>query len=710
MDAITKAHTRRAWLEVLAFAVVFVAVWLPRALALDQFVALDENNWIPRSAKFYSALEQGRFADTFQREHPGVTTMWAGSAGILWNYFSPKGPEASPLTFDEYNLLIRQHKYSVLEVLSSGRFFMVLSSTLALVLAFVFARRLIGFLPALVGFLLIAFDPFHAAHSRLLHLDGLLASLLLLALLSFLSFLQNRRASDLILSGVAGGLSWLTKSPSAFLIPATILLSGFDAWSRRSLRGGTRFYTILWEALWPLAVWGLVALVVFIAFWPAMWVDPIGTLSKVTGQALGYASGGHATPVFFNGTIYPDGKIDDLSFYPISYLWRSTPIVLLGLLMAAVGFIWRLGPFAKAETRRAISGLVLFVIVFALLHSLGAKKFDRYLLPVYAPLDLVAATGWVSIVTWLGTRRSGPVRRYGAWALLTIAVLVQAMAIGWTFPYYLSYYNPLMGGSKRAPETMMIGWGEGLDEAARYLNERPLAADLRVTAWYGDSFSPFFVGSTRSLPFLSELTEAQVQQALDTDFAVIYIHQWQRQMPRQLLEALAEQTPVHSVWIDGLEYARIYKLINVPPPPEPSQLIAEGNLGGVARLVGYDPPPPLQAPMGSALPLTLTWECLGTTESEYTVFLHLVGDDKRPVTQVDSQPLGGRYPTTAWDVGERLVDPYQLAIPPDLPPGEYELLAGMYLLSTGNRLPLLDQEGKAVGDSISLGQVDITER
>jgi dolichyl-phosphate-mannose--protein O-mannosyl transferase len=70
----------------------------------------------------------------------------------------------------------------VLELLTAGRFFMVLLNTIALTLAFVCARNLLSLAPALIGFLLIAFDPFHVAHSRLLHLDGLLSSLLLLAM------------------------------------------------------------------------------------------------------------------------------------------------------------------------------------------------------------------------------------------------------------------------------------------------------------------------------------------------------------------------------------------------------------------------------------------------------------------------------------------------------------------------------------------------
>lgn len=697
------------WLEVLAFLIVVMALWLPRVASLDRFVTIDENNWVPRSVRFYAALVQGDYAATFLREHPGVTTMWAGTGGVLWKTLPLEDTTAELIRIDEHGLAIRGHDFTVLELLEAGRFFIVLANTVVLALAYLFARRLLGLLPAFLGFLLIAFDPFHVAHSRLLHLDGLLSSLLLLALLADLSFLRGHRLFALLVSGVAGGLSALTKSTAAFLVPTLVLLSAADAWHRRSAGGSVRIGRLLWQFAWPLLLWGGVALLVFVALWPAMWVDPLGTLAKVSGQALQYAGRGHASPEFFAGQIYANGEITTPLFYPISYLWRATPVVLVGLVLAAGAFFLRQGPFSNRETRRAIMGLVLYVVIFAILHTLGAKKFDRYLLPVYAPLDLIAATGWVALAAWLGAQRFVFRWRYVALLLLGVAIAFQAAGTLHTFPYYLSHYNPLLGGSRRAPEVMQIGWGEGLDQAAHYLDQRPDAPDLQATVWYGQSFAHFFSGETRSLPFRSELSPAQVQEALNTDYMVAYIHQWQRQMPQQLMEALAGMTPVKSIWVDGLEYVRIYKLMGPPPPPEPSRPIADGTLGDVVRLAGYDLPEPLHLVPGATLPLTLTWESLASTGNDYTVFVHLVGADGRPLAQVDSQPLGGDYPTSYWDVGERLADPYRVSIPVDLPPGEYALLTGMYLLSTEERLPLLGEGGGAVGDSIPLGRLTVVE-
>jgi hypothetical protein len=41
---------------------------------------------------------------------------------------------------------------------------------------------------------------------------------------------------------------------------------------------------------------------------------------------------------------------------------------------------------------------------------------------------------------------------------------------------------------------------------------------------------------------------------------VIYIHQWQRNTPEKILDYLSAKIPEYSVWINGIEYARVYKI------------------------------------------------------------------------------------------------------------------------------------------------------
>ena len=252
-------------------------------------------------------------------------------------------------------------------------------------------------------------------------------------------------------------------------------------------------------------------------------------------------------------------------FYPINYLWRATPLTILGLLLLGLSFIMRRRIYFQREQQNSALVLALFVLLYTAFMTMGAKKFDRYLLPVFAPLDILAAVGWVTILTsiyhLLRNRLSSITQlrfvEISSGLLLIIAFIWQSWGVMRTAPYYLSYYNPLLGGAERAPEVMMIGWGEGLDQAARYLNQSSEAGKLRVMSWYYDGpFSYFFSGTT-----LLEEFPVKPQELPKVDYIVIYIHQLQRMLPSEkFLTFIDKQALEHVVRIGGIPYAYIYRM------------------------------------------------------------------------------------------------------------------------------------------------------
>jgi 4-amino-4-deoxy-L-arabinose transferase-like glycosyltransferase len=117
------------------------------------------------------------------------------------------------------------------------------------------------------------------------------------------------------------------------------------------------------------------------------------------------------------------------------------------------------------------------------------------------------------------------------------------------------------------------------------------------------------------------------------------------------------------------------------------------SFAGQIELLGYD-----ATQQGSGLVVTLHWRCLQAIDDEYTVFVHLLDTGDRVITQHDSQPRDGRYPTSIWDAGEVVADPHLLSLPPDLPAGPYRLRVGLYVLESGERLEMQEN-----GDSVELG-------
>ena len=155
-------------------ALLFLAVWLPRVLQLDTFVTTDERRWLTRSANYYTAITHNDLANTIQTDHPGVTVMWAGALGFVKDY--PTYAQESPgqVYYDRFEVWINENTdHRLLDLLVAGRWWMVLAISLLLTLSFLPLRVIFDAKLAIVGVLFMAWDPFHIALSRMLHLDGL---------------------------------------------------------------------------------------------------------------------------------------------------------------------------------------------------------------------------------------------------------------------------------------------------------------------------------------------------------------------------------------------------------------------------------------------------------------------------------------------------------------------------------------------------------
>jgi hypothetical protein len=127
------------------------------------------------------------------------------------------------------------------------------------------------------------------------------------------------------------------------------------------------------------------------------------------------------------------------------------------------------------------------------------------------------------------------------------------------------------------------------------------------------------------------------------------------------------------------------------------------NFGGKIALVGYEVDRRKAEP-GEAIHLTLYWQGLANTEDNYTVFVHLLREEDQIWARVDRQPQAH---TSTWSKGQTVVDEYELVTPPDAPPDVYEIEVGLYLPETGDRLDILDQDGRPMGNRVLLSKVRV---
>jgi len=261
---------------------------------------------------------------------------------------------------------------------------------------------------------------------------------------------------------------------------------------------------------------------------------------------------------FFLGRVYTDDDVALLLrpvFYPVVTALRLSPITFLGLLMGLIVLAvtaavkWRGAGLALRRLDRRTVALVAFLVLYTCMMTISPKKLDRYLLPAYPALVILAVLGlWSAIRRWLPAQ--------WRWATVLVLGIGQCAMLASVEPYPLSFYNPLLGGAAAARQTMIVGWGEGLDQVATYLNAQPDADRIVAVSLYKDQLVPVFRGNG-----------ARLEDWRKANYLVNYVNMEQRRLLPGPLQALVATTaPDFTVWINGIAYARVFQI-----PPEVRQ-------------------------------------------------------------------------------------------------------------------------------------------
>ena len=104
--------------------------------------------------------------------------------------------------------------------------------------------------------------------------------------------------------------------------------------------------------------------------------------------------------------------------------------------------------------------------------------------------------------------------------------------------------------------------------------------------------------------------------------------------------------------------------------------------------------------------LDLFWQANQSPNSDYVVFVHLLGTEEQLIANQDTPPLDGRFPTSAWLPNDIIPDRHILPLDPDTK-GTYQLNIGLYHPQTGERLPILTNEGTpAPNNSLPLQTIE----
>jgi hypothetical protein len=709
---------------------VVLAALLPRLWQIGAFITPDETLFLDYARRFLRGLGSGNLTLTYGLGYPGVPLVWANSLGLLAMFLVsrlgllPALPAGLSL-----NQFLDGLDIQVLPYYAAARVGTVALVTLLLLLIYILGRRLYGTPLALFSSLLLAFDPSMLGYSRLVHMAVPLALLMFLVILAWLLWLLERRNRWLVLTGLFCGMAISTITMGLLVLPALLGLALLAKLAQRPAEGrdlsessklpGRYFLelrTRLSEGFRPwlgrtLLQWLAVVVVgaaTFWAMWPAMWIDPAGALWLTFDWLVKNANAGFGNwGMFWMGTFLLD---PGPAFYPLLLLLKMSPLMLVGIICSLL--FWRRArrpATAQAEGQSPACGqhwpviqvsLWAYVLFFLVTMTFGTSKSVRYLLPPLAALAPLAGFGWLQLGQWVASRvpawrRSIRYARLGGWTVAGALLVGPVLAYA---PYYLTYYNPLLVGWVWVPRAVQVGWGEGLDVAARYLNSQPDAASKQVAAWYDWAFAPYFAGKT--LQFSGE-------NAIQADYSVLYINQVQRKTPDpNLISYFQRRQPEYVVRLNGIDYAWVYPAVHSDGPLPPGATPVGIRMGAAVTLEGYTVRP--AAAPAAGVVVSLYWRALRSDLPDYFVYVRAVDPTDQVRARADSPPVMGFWPTSRWRAGQLVADEQILARLPETPAGSYRLEVGMYDPASWAVLePAGGQRGQ--GGGIILGEIDLPE-
>jgi hypothetical protein len=145
-------------------------------------------------------------------------------------------------------------------------------------------------------------------------------------------------------------------------------------------------------------------------------------------------------------------------------------------------------------------------------------------------------------------------------------------------------------------------------------------------------------------------------------------------------------------------------------PPGQARVVQHelrADFGGQIELLGYDLPRQ-RVRSGERFSVVLYWHALVPVEANYQSFVHLAAsEDVRQVWAQEDHLNPGGLPTTRWPLDRYVWDEFEIVVPPETPPGRYVLNVGIYSMDEGYRLQRYDEDGRAVGDSIVVGSIEV---
>ncbi len=407
-------------------SVLFILSHLP-SLGIDNFNT-DVWKWKKRIFDFSSGVFGLRPEETVQTYHPGVPLMWLGTIAIKFYNLSKdifNNGQDYPDVREIFYLDFAQ-KFLVVLGIAVGVFFMLCA-----------LRKILGTKGVVVAGLLLMFEPFYLALTRVIHLEGLTSTYLVASLLWLYVWGQARKKLYLSISAILGVIAVLTKTSALIIVPFSFV-----------------YILLLTKHPKDILKWFAVFVVTALVMWPALLFKPMYVINYLyTGVTEVGIEEGHDQFYFGNYVTDPGW-----TFYFVSIAYRTSPAVFVLFIVSLLGLLRY-----KSESRKFIFYILAFILLYLVEITLPTKKLDRYMLPI-----LIAMVVCSSV--FLNYVMEAFKHRY-VWVISLLAIVSSLFYSVTSHPIYLNYYSPLFGGLGAGIHVIEPKWLIGTNEIISYFRD-----------------------------------------------------------------------------------------------------------------------------------------------------------------------------------------------------------------------------------------------
>lgn len=286
---------------------------------------------------------------------------------------------------------------------------------------------------ALLAPVFLLLTPRFLAMGKQLTYESITAGLTVWAVILFSRLLASqKKIGPYLLVGLACGLVIFTRYNNVYIF---VLLLGW--WVIHQLWFPKK-RTLVGVFNWRLILIPTTALLFGYLTWPLLW---------------------HGFPKYLiKSLLENESRSIGLTAYYLKMVLVTTPVVWL------VGLIAGVAALLKNRSEKGALMLWWLASVMVVFSLFGIESGGtRYIFFIYPAIGVAAAVGWRSLLAGFRFNKFLvlPLVVYGLWLVISI------------HPYYLDYYNEIVGGVKGAvARGFEVGWwGEGQREVGRYLNK-----------------------------------------------------------------------------------------------------------------------------------------------------------------------------------------------------------------------------------------------